>query len=222
MALSHSLINLNLRVIYLSNKIETKTYVFNSDEYEAIIYNKLTDEIVDIPENKKDILDKIISVVQKYKSDESVDVIKKFNSDSAFTKNFAMNGHLFRILLNPSEVSVLMFISDYISCGDCVLRTSGNLRGNIITVNQLAKDYDMSVPHFRKIMSALHRKQVIIYHNANTIHDFNGKIISSRCITFNPYIIFKGQNLNSEIRDIYSKSVWASIVKDDIKVNLQK
>ena len=64
MALSHSLINLNLRVIYLSNKIETKTYVFNSDEYEAIIYNKLTDEIVDIPENKKDILDKIISVVQ--------------------------------------------------------------------------------------------------------------------------------------------------------------
>lgn len=60
-------------------------------------------------------------------------------------------------------------MTDYISYNDCILRTNGNRKGNILSVEDLAKEYGMNYDAFRKLMTKLRKKQIIDYHDKNTL-----------------------------------------------------
>ena len=125
------------------------------------------------------------------------------------------------MLLTPQETALLTFLTDYICYNDAILRTNGNRKGNILTVENLADEYGMNYDAFRKLMTSLRKKQVIDYHNKNTVETTKG-IIDTRCITFNPYIKCRGKKVDNYIIEHYSSTLWAEIKRQKTKEFRQK
>ena len=163
--------------------------------------------------NKESVVNTIITVIQELEEEDNIMETIEFNNNCSFVKNFRGNGRLFRILLTPNEIAILMFLADYVSYNDCVLRRNGNNKADIMSVSLLAKEYNISLCSFQKVMASLNRKEIIKYHKSKTIHNYKGEIINKRSITLNPYIFCRGSRINSEIRDIYSNSLWAAIIR---------
>ena len=187
--------------------------IINSPDWRAVIYNRLDGTAYEVGNNKESVGNTIITVIQELEEEDNIMETIEFNNNCSFVKNFRGNGRLFRILLTPNEIAVLMFLADYVSYNDCVLRRNGNNKADIMSVSLLAKEYNISLCSFQKVMASLNRKEIIKYHKSKTIHNYKGEIINKRSITLNPYIFCRGSRINSEIRDIYSNSLWAAIIR---------
>ena len=120
------------------------------------------------------------------------------------------------MLLTPPEIALLTFLTDYISYNDTILRVGGNRKGNILTVENLADEYGMKYDAFRKIMTALRKKQIIDYHDKNTVETTKG-IIDKRCITFNPFVKCRGKKVDDYIINHYSDTLWAEVERQKTK-----
>ena len=120
------------------------------------------------------------------------------------------------MLLTPQEIALLTFLTDYISYNDTILRVGGNRKGNILTVEDLADEYGMKYDAFRKIMGALRKKQIIDYHDKNTVETTKG-IIDKRCITFNPFVKCRGKKVDDYIINHYSSTLWAEVERQKTK-----
>ena len=125
------------------------------------------------------------------------------------------------MLLTPQETALLTFLTDYICYNDAILRTNGNRKGNILTVENLADEYGMNYDAFRKLMTSLRKKQVIDYHDKNTVETTKG-IVDTRCINFNSYIKCRGKKVDDYIIEHYSSTLWAEIKRQKTKEFRQK
>ena len=174
---------------------DTSTGVIRGSDSETLVSRRITiEELFDEPETEKEDL--------------------KFMTDTTFIRNFRGNGVLFRELLTPQETQLVMFLQDFVCYNDCILRTNGNKQGNYLTVDDLYKLYGgIQFDTFRKQMAALRRKEVIAYHNSGT-PGLNNKM---KCITLNPYIFCRGTEVDTWIREYFSKSQWANVTRQKVK-----
>lgn len=197
-------------------KLNKEIFKFNGTEWE--VFNRETGALP-IVENKTEngeLLERVITIQNYYEDDSEDPKDSYFNNDNTFVRDFRGNGKLFRILLTPQETALLTFLTDYICYNDAILRTNGNRKGNILTVENLAEEYGMNYDAFRKIMTSLRKKQVIDYHDKNTLETTKG-IINTRCSTFNPYIKCRGKKVDNYIVHHYSSTLWAEIKRQKIK-----
>lgn len=193
-------------------KLQKQTFKFNGTEWD--IFNSSTGEIP--ISTSEELLERVITV-HDYIKDESEDPKDSyFNEGNTFIRDFRGNGKLFRMLLTPQETALLYFLSDYMCYNDCILRTNGNRKGRILSVEDLAEEYGMKYDAFRKLMTSLRKKQVIDYHDKNTVDTTKG-IIDKRCITFNPFIKCRGKKVDDYIIEHYSPTLWASIHRQETK-----
>ena len=195
------------------SKLDKKKFTFNGTSWE--IFCKESGELP-IDQSENELLERVINVTDFYKDDSNEPTDSYFNTENTFIRDFRGNGKLFRMLLKPQEIALLTFLSDYISYNDCILRVNGNRKGNILTVEDLAVEYGMNYDAFRKIMTALRKKQVIDFHNRNTVETTNG-IIGKRCITFNPFIKCRGRKVDDYIIEHYSSTLWAEVERQKTK-----
>ena len=190
-------------------KLNKKTFKFNGIEWDVL--SKDSGELpINIDEENGELLERVIHVTDYYKDETEEPKDSYFNNENTFVRDFRGNGKLFRMLLTPQEIALLTFLTDYICYNDCILRTNGNKKGNILTVENLADEYGMNYDAFRKLMTSLRKKQVIDYHDKNTVETTKG-IIDTRCITFNPYIKCRGKKVDNYIIEHYSSTLWAEI-----------
>ena len=174
-------------------KLNKKTFKFNGIEWDVL--SKYSGELpINIDEENGELLERVIHVTDYYKDETEEPKDSYFNNENTFVRDFRGNGKLFRMLLTPQEIALLTFLTDYISYNDTILRVGGNRKGNILTVEDLADEYGMKYDAFRKIMTALRKKQIIDYHDKNTVETTKG-IIDKRCITFNPFVKCRGKKL---------------------------
>ena len=202
-------------------KLKKETFKFNGTEWE--IFSKHTGDLP-IAENKTEngeLLERVITVHNYYEDNSEEPKDSYFNNENTFVRDFRGNGKLFRMLLTPQETALLTFLTDYICYNDAILRTNGNRKGNILTVENLADEYGMNYDAFRKLMTSLRKKQVIDYHDKNTVETTKG-IIDTRCITFNPYIKCRGKKVDNYIIEHYSSTLWAEIKRQKTKEFRQK
>ena len=196
-------------------KLNKKKFTFNGVEWDV-----LSKDTGDMPINAEtengELLERVIHVTDYYKDDTEEPKDSFFNNENTFVRDFRGNGKLFRLLLTPQEIALLTFLTDYICYNDCVLRTNGNKKGNILTVENLADEYDMKYDAFRKLMTALRKKQIIDYHDKNTVETTKG-IIDKRCITFNPFVKCRGKKVDNYIIDHYSSTLWAEVERQKTK-----
>ena len=201
-------------------KLNKKTFKFNGIEWDVL--SKDSGELpINIDEENGELLERVIHVTDYYKDETEEPKDSYFNNENTFVRDFRGNGKLFRMLLTPQEIALLTFLTDYICYNDCILRTNGNKKGNILTVENLADEYGMNYDAFRKLMTSLRKKQVIDYHDKNTVETTKG-IIDTRCITFNPYIKCRGKKVDDYIIEHYSSTLWAEIKRQKTKEFRQK
>ena len=201
-------------------KLNKKTFKFNGIEWDVL--SKDSGELpINIDEENGELLERVINVTDYYKDETEEPKDSYFNNENTFVRDFRGNGKLFRMLLKPQEIALLTFLTDYICYNDCILRTNGNRKGNILTVENLADEYGMNYDAFRKLMTSLRKKQVIDYHDKNTVETTKG-IIDTRCITFNPYIKCRGKKVDDYIIEHYSSTLWAEIKRQKTKEFRQK
>ena len=196
-------------------KLNKKTFKFNGIEWDVL--SKDSGELpINIDEENEELLERGIHVTDYYKDETEEPKDSYFNNENTFVRDFRGNGKLFRMLLTPQEIALLTFLTDYISYNDTILRVGGNRKGNILTVENLADEYGMNYDAFRKLMTSLRKKQVIDYHDKNTVETTKG-IINTRCITFNPYIKCRGKKVDDYIIDHYSSTLWAEVERQKTK-----
>ena len=196
-------------------KLNKKTFKFNGIEWDVL--SKDSGELpINIDEENGELLERVIHVTDYYKDETEEPKDSYFNNENTFVRDFRGNGKLFRMLLTPQETALLTFLTDYICYNDAILRTNGNRKGNILTVENLADEYGMNYDAFRKLMTSLRKKQVIDYHDKNTVETTKG-IIDTRCITFNPYIKCRGKKVDNYIIEHYSPTLWAEIKRQKTK-----
>ena len=201
-------------------KLNKKTFKFNGIEWDVL--SKDSGELpINIDEENGELLERVIHVTDYYKDETEEPKDSYFNNENTFVRDFRGNGKLFRMLLTPQETALLTFLTDYICYNDAILRTNGSRKGNILTVENLADEYGMNYEAFRKLMGALRKKQVIDYHDKNTVETTKG-IIDTRCITFNPYIKCRGKKVDDYIIEHYSSTLWAEIKRQKTKEFRQK
>ena len=201
-------------------KLNKKTFKFNGIEWDVL--SKDSGELpISIDEENGELLERVIHVTDYYKDETEEPKDFYFNNENTFVRDFRGNGKLFRMLLTPQETALLTFLTDYICYNDAILRTNGNRKGNILTVENLADEYGMNYDAFRKLMTSLRKKQVIDYHDKNTVETTKG-IIDTRCITFNPYIKCRGKKVDDYIIEHYSSTLWAEIKRQKTKEFRQK
>ena len=196
-------------------KLNKKTFKFNGIEWDVL--SKDSGELpINIDEENGELLERVIHVTDYYKDETEEPKDSYFNNENTFVRDFRGNGKLFRMLLTPQEIALLTFLTDYICYNDCILRTNGNKKGNILTVENLAAEYGMKYDAFRKLMATLRKKQIIDYHDKNTVETTKG-IIDKRCITFNPFIKCRGKKVDDYIIDHYSSTLWAEVERQKTK-----
>ena len=196
-------------------KLNKKTFKFNGIEWDVL--SKDSGELpINIDEENGELLERVIHVTDYYKDETEEPKDSYFNNENTFVRDFRGNGKLFRMLLTPQEIALLTFLTDYICYNDCILRTNGNRKGNILTVENLADEYGMNYDAFRKLMATLRKKQIIDYHDKNTVETTKG-IIDKRCITFNPFVKCRGKKVDDYIIDHYSSTLWAEVERQKTK-----
>ena len=196
-------------------KLNKKTFKFNGIEWDVL--SKDSGELpINIDEENGELLERVIHVTDYYKDETEEPKDSYFNNENTFVRDFRGNGKLFRMLLTPQEIALLTFLTDYISYNDTILRVGGNRKGNILTVEDLADEYGMKYDAFRKIMTTLRKKQIIDYHDKNTVETTKG-IIDKRCITFNPFVKCRGKKVDDYIIDHYSSTLWAEVERQKTK-----
>ena len=196
-------------------KLNKKTFKFNGIEWDVL--SKDSGELpINIDEENGELLERVIHVTDYYKDETKEPKDSYFNNENTFVRDFRGNGKLFRMLLTPQEIALLTFLTDYISYNDTILRVGGNRKGNILTVENLADEYGMKYDAFRKIMTSLRKKQIIDYHDKNTVETTKG-IIDKRCITFNPFVKCRGKKVDDYIIDHYSSTLWAEVERQKTK-----
>ena len=197
------------------SKLNKKTFKFNGIEWDVL--SKDSGELpINIDEENGELLERVIHVTDYYKDETEEPKDSYFNNENTFVRDFRGNGKLFRMLLTPQEIALLTFLTDYISYNDTILRVGGNRKGNILTVENLADEYGMKYDAFRKIMTSLRKKQIIDYHDKNTVETTKG-IIDKRCITFNPFVKCRGKKVDDYIIDHYSSTLWAEVERQKTK-----
>ena len=196
-------------------KLNKKTFKFNGIEWDVL--SKDSGELpISIDEENGELLERVIHVTDYYKDETEEPKDSYFNNENTFVRDFRGNGKLFRMLLTPQEIALLTFLTDYISYNDTILRVGGNRKGNILTVEDLADEYGMNYDAFRKLMTSLRKKQIIDYHDKNTVETTKG-IIDKRCITFNPFVKCRGKKVDDYIIDHYSSTLWAEVERQKTK-----
>ena len=196
-------------------KLNKKTFKFNGIEWDVL--SKDSGELpISIDEENGELLERVIHVTDYYKDETEESKDSYFNNENTFVRDFRGNGKLFRMLLTPQETALLTFLTDYICYNDAILRTNGNRKGNILTVENLADEYGMNYDAFRKLMTSLRKKQIIDYHDKNTVETTKG-IIDKRCITFNPFVKCRGKKVDDYIIDHYSSTLWAEVERQKTK-----
>ena len=201
-------------------KLNKKTFKFNGIEWDVL--SKDSGELpINIDEENGELLERVIHVTDYYKDETEEPKDSYFNNENTFVRDFRGNGKLFRMLLTPQEIALLTFLTDYISYNDTILRVGGNRKGNILTVEDLADEYGMKYDAFRKLMTSLRKKQIIDYHDKNTVETTKG-IIDKRCITFNPFVKCRGKKVDDYIIEHYSSTLWAEIKRQKTKEFRQK
>ena len=193
---------------------KTKKTVYLSEDYGVI--DTTTGELKSESGDAANLVMRKITVEELFEEPEIENNEVRFMDDTTYIRSFRGNGVLFRQLLTAEETQLALFLQDFVCYNDCILRTNGNKKGNILTVENLADEYGMKYDAFRKIMTALRKKQIIDYHDKNTVETTKG-IIDKRCITFNPFVKCRGKKVDDYIIDHYSSTLWAEVERQKTK-----
>ena len=133
---------------------------------------------------------------------------------STHQRNFKKKEGFVKVYINPiielyknlttKELAVCLGLMPFISYTDGVLRYNNKIV-SIKTISELLnEDYDS----YRKIIKSLYEKEVI--KKIEVTSDIN-IYKTKKCIVVNPYVFFRGNDVDIRLKELFSDSIWASM-----------
>lgn len=174
----------------------------------AAIVSVDTGEILD-EINEGDRLRKITSEQTEYVSSHIIN----FNKEELFVKLYIHAVSVLRKYLTPTEFMFAMSLVEFVSWEDCILRNGTHGNNHIIDSKELAKLLEMDESVVRRLISSLKKKGVIGKHETGTILNNSDSKVKS-VYTVNPYIYFRGINVNKSVEAFYAESGWKDMFID--------
>lgn len=131
-----------------------------------------------------------------------------FNKREEFVKVFTSTLMAVNKELTTKEGSVLLEIIPFISYSDGVLRYNNQ----IVDLKELSELNDENYDVFRRTISSLIKRGIIA---KTKVTSDNSKYVDRTCYVVNPYIFFKGTNLERRFGYLFEDTKWKA-VKDKI------
>lgn len=131
---------------------------------------------------------------------------KDFNKNESFTKMYCKTFFLLRDKLTYAEMNFFIGLCQYVGYEDCILRTTGNARGKMIDGRQeLANILGVSQVLCYKQLSALEKKEVVKIKKDG----------QHKYFMLNPFIVFRGKNLDVDTFLNFADTQWAKYTIDE-------
>lgn len=129
---------------------------------------------------------------------------KNFRKDEPYVKLYIGNLVKLKKYLTTAEYALAISLAHFVSWEDCVLRYTDRKQSHLVTQKELAKMLDMDYANLRRLMSSLIKKGIIGKHQSGQI--FHGNENDKSIVyTVNPYIYFKGRNINKTVLAFYNE-----------------
>lgn len=152
---------------------------------------------------------------EKVEDSNEVNIIEDFNKGEKFVKLFDCVIPELRKRLTPSEFVFAISLSNYVSYDDCILRKTSHGNSRVIDAKDIAELLEMDYSVVRRLISSLKKKGVIGQHETGSINkELDTKM--KKVYTVNPYIYFRGIDINETVKEFYSNSGWNELYKEPI------
>lgn len=167
---------------------------------DRLVVNQDTGEIENILQDGDRIL--------KAKSIEHLSNKKKqFNKGKSFVKLYDEVVPDLVEYLNGAELKYILAISQHVSYSDCVLRKTSNNLSEPISASEFGQIHNYPYSTVKKVFNSLKKKGVLAYVEIGSVFpDYVGKV--EKMYLVNPYIYFRGMEINETVKTIFDKSGW--------------
>ena len=153
-------------------------------------------------------------IVRQQQNDYKQTHIINFQKKEAFVKVFVHPITALFKELPTKEYAVTMALIPFISYNDGILRYNGKIVDGKTISDILGENYET----FKRIISSLCKKDILkkVERQSDTYVNKTKK-----CLVVNPYIFLRGQDIEKEIVDLFSKSKWANIEETSSSIELE-
>lgn len=113
--------------------------------------------------------------------------------------------------LTKSELWATFFLLPHTSYEDCIIRASGtNRNSHMLTLQEISEAINEKYANGRKIIKSLKDKGILGRFETGVI--FNDEdYVSKEVYLMNPYLLFKGENINKTVSMLFRDTIWAKI-----------
>lgn len=151
-----------------------------------------------------------LSVRRKEQQDYINTRIIDFNREKTFVKIYDEVVPLLEKYLTLPEFKFAICLTPHVSFEDCIIRKTMDRRSKILSIKELAEIHEYKYDYAKKLMSSLQHKGVVGKHESGNIlyEDVPNQIV----FTVNPYIYFRGNDINKTIYGFYETSGWRELL----------
>ncbi len=151
-----------------------------------------------------------LSVRRKEQQDYIDSRIIDFNRDKSFVKIYDEVVPLLEKYLTLPEFKFAICLTPHVSFEDCIIRKTMDRRSKILSIKELAEIHGYKYDYAKKLMAALQHKGVIGKHESGNI--LYEDVPNQTVFTVNPYIYFRGNDINKTIHSFYNSSGWKELL----------
>lgn len=145
--------------------------------------------------------DKIVtSAQQEYLSTHQ----RNFKKKEGFVKVYINTSIELYKKLTTKELAICIGLMPFISYTDGVLRYNNK----ITTAKEISELLNEDYSNFSKIIKSLYKKEVI--KKIEVTSDIN-IYRTKKCIVVNPYIFFRGNDVDIRLKELFINSIWADM-----------
>lgn len=174
--------------------------------------NMDTGEVICETKGVTEIDDGVLTEKEKKKKEYVESHVMNFNKKSSFVKLYDDVVDILFEKLDAKEFSIAIALSKYVSYEDCVLREGGHGNGKIFTIKDLSTMLKREYTTFSKTFKSLISKGVIGQGSFVTGNVETGKLERKTGYVVNPYIYFRGNNVDKLVLEYFNRSGWKELI----------
>lgn len=150
-------------------------------------------------------------IIKKEQSEYARTHIMNFNADKPFAKFYLDIVPLLTKYLTANETKLLISLMPYIKYEDCTIEKIESGHSKILNLQDLSEETGLDYNFVKRYMRNLKQKGIVGLHETGTIFE-NRDTKMTRVYTVNPYIFFRGKNVNATLCQFYRDSGWKELL----------
>jgi hypothetical protein len=171
-----------------------------------------TGEIICETEGVTEIKDNVMTEKEKKRQDYIDSHVMNFNKDASFVKLYDEVVEMLFNKLDAKEFSLAIALCKYVSYEDCALREGGHGNGRIFTIKELSEKLNREYTRFSRTFKSLIKRGVIGKWSFETGNVETGEIEKKSGFIVNPYIYFRGVNVDKLVYEYFDRSGWKELL----------